>query len=177
MDAPRNRSAAAAADHLTEPEHARKYATRDDVSADVGAATREQREETEDGWVGPGVPVMTQAQTKGLAVGIVVGGAIGALLFLPVTLIPMGELAAGWRLLIVAIVGALAGGTIGVVYLGGRMPELEGETVDAEGRPDMGTPRVIPAPISEADGPPSGERGAGAEVSGDVPEGRCAGVG
>jgi hypothetical protein len=44
-----------------------------------------------------------------------------------------------WRLLIVLLVGAVAGSTVGVVYLGGRMPELENETMDADGRPGIGT--------------------------------------
>jgi hypothetical protein len=59
-------------------------------------------------------------------------------LLLPVALIPFGFSLTG-RLLMCGIIGALAGGTAGALYFGGRMPELEGETVDADGTPSVGT--------------------------------------
>ena len=43
------------------------------------------------------------------------------------------------RIVVVVLAGALAGGTAGALYLGGREPELEGETLDADGRPSIGT--------------------------------------
>lgn len=98
----------------------------------------EQQAEAGQSWVGPGVPAMTDAQTKGLVFGSIVGGAIGALLFLPLAFIPV-DLPFLLRLLIAVVAGALAGGTGLSLYLGGRQPELEGETIDANGRPSVGT--------------------------------------
>jgi len=45
----------------------------------------------------------------------------------------------GWRIVICVSVGALAGATAGAMYWGGRLPELERETVDADGRPSSGS--------------------------------------
>lgn len=98
----------------------------------------EQQAEAGESWVGPGVPAMTDAQAKGLVLGSVVGGLIGALVFLPLAFIPVG-LPFLLRLLIAIVAGALAGGTGLSLYLGGRRPELEGETMDADGRPSVGT--------------------------------------
>jgi hypothetical protein len=130
----------AATDHLTEHEHARKHARHDDIRQDVHEAVREQREEINGSWAAPGMGPMTDGQWKGFLVGALGGGLIGLLLLLPFGLLGWGGEVPLWgRLLIAAIAGALAGGTVGVVYLGGRVPELEGETVDAAGRPDIGS--------------------------------------
>ena len=80
----------------------------------------------------------TNAQMKGLTRGGAGGAALGIVLALPLAFLPLGMPIAG-RLLLVAIVGALAGGTAGAVYFGGRQPELDGETVDADGRPSVGS--------------------------------------
>jgi hypothetical protein len=121
-------------DEHTEPEGRRKYAS----GADPVALRREQQDEAAESWVGPGVPTMTGGPWHGLLMGSLIGGAIGALLFLPLALIPfMGP--AWLRVLVVLAAGALAGGTAGALYAGGREPELEGETVDADGRPSVGT--------------------------------------
>ncbi len=85
------------------------------------------------------MPASTDAQAKGLGIGSLIGGAIGLLLFLPLALIPIAGLSLSGRLLICAIAGALAGGTGGAMYMGGRKPELEGETIDADGRPSVGS--------------------------------------
>jgi hypothetical protein len=112
----------------------RKYAD----GADRSTLREEQRDEAAESWVGPGVPAMTDAQAKGFALGAVVGGLIGVLVFLPLAFVPFMD-PVGWRILLVALVGALAGGTAGALYMGGREPELEGETLDADGRPSIGT--------------------------------------
>jgi hypothetical protein len=119
-----------------------KNAQRPDERADVDALEAEQRRESGEAWAGPGVPASTDGQWKGLIIGSLVGGAIGLLVLLPLAFIPIGGLSLVGRLLICGIAGALAGGTAGAMYLGGRMPELQGETVDADGRPSVGsTPR------------------------------------
>ncbi|HWH33856.1 MAG TPA: hypothetical protein VNT56_00875 [Acidimicrobiales bacterium] len=109
----------------------------------VEAGEQEQRREAGQAQGGgPGLPAMTDGQTKGLLVGSLVGGLIGMALLVPLAFIPVSGLSLPGRLIICAIAGALAGGTAGAMYLGGRVPELEGETVDADGRPSVGsTPR------------------------------------
>jgi hypothetical protein len=126
-----------ALDEHTEPAHGRKYADRPD-ERDVAALRAEQQDEAAGSWVGPGVPAMTQGQARGLAFGALVGGLVGAIVFLPLALVPFME-PVGARILLVLVAGALAGGTAGGLYMGGREPELEGETVDADGRPSVGT--------------------------------------
>lgn len=116
------------------PAGRRKYAG----GTDRSELRTEQQDEAAESWVGPGLPGMTDAQAKGLVFGSLVGGAIGAVLFLPLALIPVMAPVA-LRILVVMLAGALAGGTAGALYLGGREPELEGETLDANGRPSVGT--------------------------------------
>lgn len=111
-------------------------------SGDVGAREDEQRREAGATWPQLGVPTSTGAQGRGLLVGSLIGGAIGLVLLLPLGFIPLVGLSLTGRLILCGIIGALAGGTAGAMYLGGRLPELEGETVDADGRPSVGsTPR------------------------------------
>lgn len=127
-------------DDLTEPAHGRKFARRGDASGDPAELRREQRAEMDHAvGGGPGLPTMTQGQARGLLTGSLVGGALGALLFAPLALIEFGGLDLGWRLLVVVLAGALGGGTAGALYLMGRVPELEGETVDADGTPSAGS--------------------------------------
>ena len=135
-----------ATDRATAPEHARKHARSEDVRDDVREAIREQREEINGSWAGPGFGPMSDGQWKGFLIGSLVGGALGVLLLLPFGLLGWGGgLALGWRLLVAGLAGALGGGTAGALYLGGRMPELQGETVDAAGRPDIGSSPRDPA--------------------------------
>jgi hypothetical protein len=98
----------------------------------------------QDAWGGPGLPIMTDAQWKGGLSGAVIGGVIGAVLFLPLAFVEMGSLGVGWRLLIVAFIGALAGGTAGAVYMGGRRPQIEGEDTASDGPLAEGTSRRDP---------------------------------
>jgi hypothetical protein len=97
---------------------------------------REQRDEAARAW--PGLGSVTDAQMKGSLAGMVAGALVGAVVFLPLALIPWSGVALGWRLLLAASCGALAGGVALAVYLGGREPEREGEAVETEGTPDIG---------------------------------------
>ena len=116
----------------------RKYATGPSAAtADRDVLRQEQQDEVAQSWLGLGA--LTDAQFKGGLAGTLVGGVIGALLFLPLGLIEWAGLGPGWRMLIAAVCGALAGGTALAVYLGGREPELEGETRDVDDRPSIGT--------------------------------------
>jgi hypothetical protein len=126
-------------DEHTAPTHGeRKYAAGDEAHSDDPDVLRhEQREEIAESWFGLGF--LTDAQVKGGVAGAVVGGVLGAVLFLPLGLIPWDGLALGWRLGLAALCGALAGSTGLAVYLGGREPELEGETRDVDDRPSIGT--------------------------------------
>jgi hypothetical protein len=119
-----------------------KYGSSEGKEGGVDGLESEQQREADQSWAGPGVPASTDGQAKGLVIGSLIGGAIGLVLLLPLAFIPIGGLALTGRLIICAIAGALAGGTAGAMYFGGRLPELQGETVDADGRPSVGsTPR------------------------------------
>lgn len=122
-------------DDLTAPDHPRKYATTDAPATGKRMLQEEQRRETEDfGMVG------TQAQRRGLVGGGALGGLIGAALFAPFGFISWGaDIGPGLRFATVAVIGFLAGATVGAVYWGGRLPELEGETVNADNSPGGGT--------------------------------------
>lgn len=121
-------------DDHTEPDHPRKYATTD-APATGEALVREQRAETADMGV-----LGTNAQSKGLVFGALVGGTLGALLFLPLGFISWGDSVSSLlRFVTMAAIGALAGASVGAVYWGGRLPELEGETVSADNTPGGGT--------------------------------------
>lgn len=129
-------------DDATEPDQRAHDATRTDGGYRMEALESEQRAEAGQAWAGPGVPASTNGQAKGLVTGSALGGAIGLVLLLPLAFIPIDGLALSGRLIVAAIAGALAGGTAGAMYFGGRVPELQGETVDADGRPSVGsTPR------------------------------------
>lgn len=116
----------------------RKYVRGSEAGAvDRDVLRHEQQDEVAQSWFGLGM--LTDAQWKGSVVGIVVGAVVGAVLFLPLALFEWGDLAIGWRLGVAALCGALAGSTAMALYLGGRQPELEGETQDVGRRPSIGT--------------------------------------
>lgn len=98
-----------------------------DRPAPSPASPEEQRKDSEEGFPMIGTGVVTSPMLKGAvlwtAVGFVAGAAIGAL----VALIPMGDIALTTKLWVFAVCGALAGATAGVLYGGGRQPELERE--------------------------------------------------
>jgi hypothetical protein len=125
-------------DEMTEQPHGQKYATHDGPLNDA-EVEEQQYQEMQQAWGGPGLPVMTDAQWKGGLLGSLIGGAIGAVVFLPFAFVQMGSLGVGLRILIVALIGARARGTAGALNMGGREPEHEGEGMDADGRPADGT--------------------------------------
>lgn len=123
-----------AIDRATEPQHPRKYADTDEPARGRDLWEEQRRETDEIGLLG------TDAQRKGAVAGAVAGALIGALVFLPLGFISWdGAGSTGLRFLIAGIIGVLAGGTVGAVYWGGRLPELEGETVTADNEPGGGT--------------------------------------
>lgn len=116
----------------------RKYVTGADAhTSDREVLRREQRDEIAESWYGLGF--LTDAQLKGALIGALVGGVIGAIVSLPLGIVAFGDLSIWWRLLIVALCGALAGSTALALYFGGREPELEGETQDVDDSPSIGT--------------------------------------
>jgi hypothetical protein len=125
-------------DHTAPVSGGRKYAPEGKGGPDDRASLRhEQQEEMSQSWFGFGQ--ITDAQFKGGIVGLVIGAVVGALILIPLGFIGWGGLALGWRLAIAALCGALGGAAAAAVYLGGRGPELEGETTDADERPSIGT--------------------------------------
>jgi hypothetical protein len=119
------------------PPGGRKYAPEGDGPGDRASLRHEQQEEMSQSWFGFGQ--ITDAQFKGGIVGLAIGAVVGALILLPLGFIGWGGLALGWRLAVAALCGALGGSAAAAVYLGGRGPELEGETKDADDRPSIGT--------------------------------------
>jgi hypothetical protein len=103
-----------------------------------------QQAEAEHTYVG--TAMTTEGQVKGALFGVVVGGAIGAVLAWPFGFIGWGDadVALGIRILTCAVIGFLAGSVAGAVYWGGRMPELTGETLTADGRPQSSTTPADP---------------------------------
>jgi hypothetical protein len=125
-------------EHTAPPPGERKYAHGEAAhTARRGVLRHEQQEEMAKSWYGLGF--MTNAQIKGGLIGAVAGGVIGVVLFLPLGLITWDGVALSWRLGVAALCGALAGSTGLALYLGGREPELEGETQDVDDRPSIGT--------------------------------------
>jgi hypothetical protein len=115
----------------------RKYAGRG-TGDDPAALREEQAAETAEPVLSAGPEHMTSGQWHGMVLGGAAGAVLGALLLLPLALVPFHD-SVTFRLVTVAIAGALAGAAAGGVYWGGRAPELEGETVDADGRPSNST--------------------------------------
>jgi len=92
----------------------------------------EMREELSNSAAGATMGVVTKEMTKGLSVFVPLGAVIGAIVFLPLALISMGDLSAGARLLIVAACGALAGAVVGLVVGGSLGSRRPGEAMAAQ---------------------------------------------
>lgn len=103
-----------------------------------GNTVADQQAQTHQGPVESGAVQMTRGQWRGMVLGGAVGALIGVLIALPFAAIPFMD-SVGTRILLLVILGALAGAAAGGVYGGGRAPELAGEVTDADGRPSVGT--------------------------------------
>jgi hypothetical protein len=87
----------------------------------------QQQAETTDTYAGLGL--VPGPQARGFALGAVTGAVIGAILVTPFGFIDWGGGFDLWlRLLLAAIVGVIAGSTVGAVFGAGRKPQLEGAT-------------------------------------------------
>jgi hypothetical protein len=104
-----------------------------DELGEQASVRSEMREELSNSTAGAGaMAVATKEMTKGLSVFVPAGAIIGAILLLPVALIPMGDLSAGARILIAVACGALAGGVIGLVLGGALGARRPGEAMAAQ---------------------------------------------
>ena len=131
-------------DAAAQPEHPRRYAGSNSPETDPRALAAQTRREVDGVVGGPGLPFMSRPMWNGLVGGSLVGGAIGAIVLLPLAFIPMDDVAIWLRILVVAIIGAVAGGTAGALYWGGRTPELSGESLDADNTPSAGSSLADP---------------------------------
>jgi hypothetical protein len=104
-----------------------------DGTPDAGALRRQQQAEMRTTGLG------TQGQFHGAVAGTVIGAVIGGLIGVLVGWFILDGLSTIGRIGLPLILGAAAGAAIGFVYLGGRMPELENETLTAHGDPQIGT--------------------------------------
>ena len=132
-------------DEAAAGEHPRRYADRDEPTDDPAVLQQESLREIGGVMAGPGVPAMTQPMWRGLLIGSVLGGALGAVILAPLAfLVEMGGLALWARLLLVGGIGAVGGGAAGAHYWGGRLPELSGESLDADNTPSAGSTLADP---------------------------------
>ncbi len=93
----------------------------------------EQRDETaRAGGVGPSLPAMPEPMTRGAGRGALIGAFVGALLLSPIAAIPFGGVEVGVRLLIVVMIGLVAGAAAGAVFFGGAVSELENPESDGD---------------------------------------------
>lgn len=107
-----------------QPERSSHPADRADVEAqraETGAA----------GTVGPSTPALPNSMSRGLWRGGALGAVVGALILLPLALIPILDLSIWARVVTALVVGAVAGAAVGAVFFGGAVAEAESE--DAEG--------------------------------------------
>lgn len=95
----------------------------------------EQREETAAaGMAGPtpSMPAVPEPMTRGALRGAALGGLIGAAVLSPASAIAFGGLDFVVRLVIVLIVGAVAGGAAGAVFFAGAVAETENPESDGD---------------------------------------------
>lgn len=132
-------------DEAAASDHPRRYADSDGPTDDPDVLQHETFREIDGVVAGPGVSPMTEPMWKGLIIGSVIGGALGAVLLAPMAFfVDMGGLALWARLLIVGGIGAVGGGAGGAHYWGGRLPELSGESLDADNTPSAGSTLADP---------------------------------
>lgn len=114
----------------------------DDPNDDVRALVGEMREETSESWAGPSIAVYTPEMARHIPGPTAAAALIGAVLALPLAFIVGGNVSVIARLILAAVCGAIAGGTIGFLaggYLGARrravldMAEERGVVVGIQG--------------------------------------------
>ena len=82
----------------------------------VDSITSEMREETREGFIVPTAGVaVTKEMAKGLRITVPLAAAIGALVLLPLSLIPWNDTHWWQRALLAAAIGSLSGATIGTI--------------------------------------------------------------
>ena len=122
----------------------------DDPDDDVRALVGEMREETAESWAGPSVAIYTPEMARHIPGPTAAAAAIGAVVALPMALVVGGNVSLVARLILAAICGAIAGGTIGFLaggFLGARrravldLAEERGVVVGVQG----GNPAAIRA--------------------------------
>ena len=121
-------------DQHTEPESGRPKGL-EDVSGTptVDQLRRQQHREIRRTGLG------TEAQTHGAMAGVLIGGLVGAALGVVIGWLVLSSLDTAPRILLPLILGAAFGAVAMFVYLGGRAPELENETMTATGEPQIGS--------------------------------------
>lgn len=103
-----------------------------DDAGHVAALRGEMAEEDARAFAGPSVGLYTREMARGAAWGVGVWTLIGVLFAAPFSLIPFGTMGIAGRLMIVAIIGAVAGGTVGFVAGGGAGAKGPAEPLAAE---------------------------------------------
>lgn len=78
--------------------------------------------------IAPSGAALTPGQTKGGITGALIGGVIGFVVGAGIALLPIIDLEFSTRLLIIGLVGAVAGSVIGALLGGFFRPDAEGET-------------------------------------------------
>jgi hypothetical protein len=116
---------------------ARAGASMDDVRIDepldhVASVRGEMLAEVDNAFAAPGVAPHTEETTKGILLLATIGAIVGAVVAAPFALIGFNDWSLGIRLLLLVIVGASFGGTIGWVVGGGFGARRPGETLAAE---------------------------------------------
>ncbi len=103
-----------------------------DDRRDAMASVRGEMRQELDHALTPGRGSRSSEMTQGMAAGVAVGAFVGAVIGLPFALIPMGDLAAWVRIVIVVGVGALAGAAIGLVLGGSLASKGPGDELAAQ---------------------------------------------
>lgn len=115
--------------------------------AHVASLRGEMAEESSRSVAGPSVGLFTHEMARGATWGAAVWALIGAVVALPFAFIPMGSLPLGARLIIVAVAGAVAGGTFGFVAGGAAGAKGPAEPLAAESGVSLivkvGSPRDV----------------------------------
>lgn len=84
------------------------------------------------GTVGPSTPALPNSMTRGLWRGGALGAVVGALVLLPLALIPILDLTIWARVVTAVVVGAAAGAAVGAVFFGGAVAESESEGTEGD---------------------------------------------